>query len=483
MRAYKVYKYTNTINGKVYIGQTRQSIEDRAQGNGWGYKKCPHFASAIKHYGWNAFKCEILHDNLTREEADILETKYIKYYRDELNMAYNIEDGGKSKGVHRNSEEIKRMISESMKGKNAGAKNGMYGKPSSKRLIVYQYDLDKNLINTYPSISLAANLMGIMGSTLSNTLKIGPIRIDNYIYSTSELKDININDIRVHRKINIKVHQYDLDKNLINTYKSTVDAIKTGLVTQNIIDRIKNYPYLHNGYIWVRSDTDFDINEYKTINDLKNAYKGINNRYFGYTIKVYDNKGVYLNSYNSMNNVCKELKIVSDIVRYAHSGPWFAHNYIITNNDNTLEGDELVIAAYLHVAEETQCKPIFLFDFNGKLVNTYKSIQDARKDYRIPVDSFRRCFKNGPFKYKGYIWSDVDNLYPIESIVERSNGNEIVSKENMGRQVVQVDGDNIIKEYKNMSNLAKELGVNRHTLRLKLVKGEFIHNNLHYRYK
>ena len=43
MGNYKIYKYTNKINNKVYIGQTRQSIKNRAQGKGWGYKKCPHF--------------------------------------------------------------------------------------------------------------------------------------------------------------------------------------------------------------------------------------------------------------------------------------------------------------------------------------------------------------------------------------------------------------------------------------------------------
>ena len=30
MGDYKIYKYTNKINNKVYIGQTRQSIEERA---------------------------------------------------------------------------------------------------------------------------------------------------------------------------------------------------------------------------------------------------------------------------------------------------------------------------------------------------------------------------------------------------------------------------------------------------------------------
>lgn len=41
-RRYKVYVYTNKINGKKYVGQTCQSLEYRAN-NGRGYKRCLHF--------------------------------------------------------------------------------------------------------------------------------------------------------------------------------------------------------------------------------------------------------------------------------------------------------------------------------------------------------------------------------------------------------------------------------------------------------
>lgn len=41
-RRYKVYVYTNKVNGKKYVGQTCQSLEYRAN-NGRGYKRCLHF--------------------------------------------------------------------------------------------------------------------------------------------------------------------------------------------------------------------------------------------------------------------------------------------------------------------------------------------------------------------------------------------------------------------------------------------------------
>lgn len=99
---YKVYKYTNLINGKIYIGQTMESLEMRAGYNGYKYRKCPYFYNAIKKYGWDNFTVEILQDNLTREQANEFEIKYIKYFNSQdPNIGYNISDGGNTNSVLR----------------------------------------------------------------------------------------------------------------------------------------------------------------------------------------------------------------------------------------------------------------------------------------------------------------------------------------------------------------------------------------------
>ena len=61
---WKVYVYTNKVNGKKYVGQTCQPIEYRAN-NGRGYKRCVYFYRAIEKYGWDNFSCNILLENLT----------------------------------------------------------------------------------------------------------------------------------------------------------------------------------------------------------------------------------------------------------------------------------------------------------------------------------------------------------------------------------------------------------------------------------
>lgn len=127
---YKIYKYTNLINGKVYIGQTKHTLEERAI-NGTNYKGSTHFYNAIQKYGWDNFKPEILEDDLSLGEANQLEEYYIsKYNSTNPDIGYNISPGGKNNKI---SDKTKKIISmkaiERYKDK---TKNPMYGKKHSK---------------------------------------------------------------------------------------------------------------------------------------------------------------------------------------------------------------------------------------------------------------------------------------------------------------------------------------------------------------
>jgi predicted GIY-YIG superfamily endonuclease len=60
---YKVYMHTFPDN-KVYIGITRQSLSQRWGKDGYGYQKQPVY-NAIKKYGWDNIKHELVEDGLT----------------------------------------------------------------------------------------------------------------------------------------------------------------------------------------------------------------------------------------------------------------------------------------------------------------------------------------------------------------------------------------------------------------------------------
>lgn len=95
---YYIYCYTNTINNKKYIGQTKQPKEIRSGVNGWKYQRCPRFWSAIQKYGWDNFSYTVLKTDLTLDEANYWEQYYISIYHtwvdDPLCQGYNLSKGG-----------------------------------------------------------------------------------------------------------------------------------------------------------------------------------------------------------------------------------------------------------------------------------------------------------------------------------------------------------------------------------------------------
>ena len=94
---YWVYKHTNKINGKVYIGISRQRPYYKRWRNGNGYIHSAHFYSAIQKYGWDNFEHEILYDWVTKEFAQNKEQELIELYNSKNPMfGYNITNGGES---------------------------------------------------------------------------------------------------------------------------------------------------------------------------------------------------------------------------------------------------------------------------------------------------------------------------------------------------------------------------------------------------
>lgn len=127
---HSIYMYTNTVNGKVYIGQTKTSLEQRAQKDGKNYRESPKFYNAIMKYGWDAFIPTIIDTAETQDEANELEIFYIsKYMSTEDEFGYNVLSGGFC-GSH--SAESRAKISEKAKERYKDkTKNPMYGKHQS----------------------------------------------------------------------------------------------------------------------------------------------------------------------------------------------------------------------------------------------------------------------------------------------------------------------------------------------------------------
>lgn len=115
LNQYCVYRHVSPSE-KVYIGITRIKPQYRWGNNGNGYLNNPYFSNAIKKYGWDNFKHEILFLGLTREEAYLKEIEFIRLsHSTDKRFGYNISGGGEGSNFF--TEETRRKISIGNKGK------------------------------------------------------------------------------------------------------------------------------------------------------------------------------------------------------------------------------------------------------------------------------------------------------------------------------------------------------------------------------
>ena len=97
-----IYKITNLINNKVYIGQTRRTFNERYCGKGvgisrvyWSTRCNSHLHTSIQKYGFDNFKVEIIEQCNTIEELNQREKYYIALYKcTDPKCGYNYCEGG-----------------------------------------------------------------------------------------------------------------------------------------------------------------------------------------------------------------------------------------------------------------------------------------------------------------------------------------------------------------------------------------------------
>jgi group I intron endonuclease len=112
-----IYKATNIIDGKIYIGKTVQSLKRRKQSHLAHAKRgCTYyFHRAIRKHGAENFHWKVIHKSCPGFNLGALETFYIKKYR-EISNLYNLTDGGEGVPGKKCSPETRAKISKANKG-------------------------------------------------------------------------------------------------------------------------------------------------------------------------------------------------------------------------------------------------------------------------------------------------------------------------------------------------------------------------------
>lgn len=218
-----IYKYTSP-SGKSYIGQTVQSLANRAGHNGKNYIGCRYFYSAIKKYGWNNFTVEII-GQFPIEQLNYQERKFIEVYNTLAPNGYNIQSG--ERNYH------------------------------TGRKIIYKYGKDGRLLRSYDGIKTAADECGVSIQSLSACLNGRTKTCGGFYWSFQTLERYPIEQA-VHESIAIKIEQLDKDTlDVIQTFPSISAAArflgKNG--TSLIRHALRDQKYSAYGYKWRKAQS------------------------------------------------------------------------------------------------------------------------------------------------------------------------------------------------------------------------------------
>ena len=116
-----IYKITNTINGKAYIGQTSRTVKQRFNEHAWC--RSSFIGRAIHKYGRENFTIEILEKCETLAQANEREKYYVKFFNCKSPNGYNLTDGGEGTQGYIPSEITLAKRSAAMKGRKFSAEH------------------------------------------------------------------------------------------------------------------------------------------------------------------------------------------------------------------------------------------------------------------------------------------------------------------------------------------------------------------------
>ena len=249
-----VYKITNIVNKKVYIGQSiniKARWKDHIHSLNRGDSRCTLLHRAWNKYGQDNFSFEIV-ELCDEDMLDDVEIKYIDLYDScNVNNGYNIEAGGNqhkrlsdetkrkignANRGRRHSEESKKKMSESR----TGANNGMYGKHHSDKSKKQMSNAKKGKPG-HPSTDYqkeCARLANLGKEVSEETRK--------------KLSEANKGNIPFNKNLRT-VYCVELQ----NVFENPSSASKyLGISSGNIIACCEHVRKTCGGYHWIYADTD-----------------------------------------------------------------------------------------------------------------------------------------------------------------------------------------------------------------------------------
>lgn len=239
---YLTYCIKNNINGKMYIGITKnfkQRISKHFTLLKNNKHENEHLQSSYNIYGKESFEVIILIDGLEREKVMETEKLYINKFKTYNNQyGYNLTFGG-----------------ECWKPTKQAIEN--YKKANIHRCIsISQYDKNGNFIKRFIGMREASRELNISTIRIRSAIKNLSLVNKRWMFSKKHEEKLNPY-IRKHMKNAVKIKQFDLNGTLIKIWNSAEEIQReTGYKACNIRNSYTT-GQLSNGFIWKRFNDEF----------------------------------------------------------------------------------------------------------------------------------------------------------------------------------------------------------------------------------
>lgn len=267
-----IYKITNTVNNKSYIGQTQLSLEKRynehfRDSNRRDYK----FSRAIRKYGKEAFSVEIL-EEVPAEKLNEREMFWIDTF-DTYHNGYNSTKGGEGL-LKVDQHQIEQLwdkglsiadiasvleyckytiINHLITYPNYSEKESIRRGKKNQMRSINQFDLNGNYITSYNSINDAARSLNIDRTMISMCCRKKRCSAGGFQWRYSD--DNSPQKYNSENKKMRPVRQYDLTGLFVAEFDSISKAEKaTGINYSGISACCNNRRKSAGGYKWIYSD-------------------------------------------------------------------------------------------------------------------------------------------------------------------------------------------------------------------------------------
>lgn len=234
-----IYKITNIVNEKVYIGQTIRPVEKRFQrhiNDSLNNIIDTHFSRAIRKHGKDNFKIEIIDTAESQEELNLKEQYWIRYYNStNSECGYNETDaiykcGGNT--YQSKTEQEKEIIKNKIRESKIGNMN-----PHSKSVKCFNINTGQELFfdtvkeckeyfNEKNHRFVTTRVLGQVKGLYKNEWKIAyadceylefcPQRHKKGIHL--QILDLETNNIALVDSVRLASRQFDISRNDINKY-------------------------------------------------------------------------------------------------------------------------------------------------------------------------------------------------------------------------------------------------------------------------